>query len=729
MPRQMGSGTLGWSLPSIRALGLASVCWLMAERGLAVTFTVTNSNDSGPGSFQQAILDANASVGPDTIAFNIPGAGVHVLQPSQIPMITANGLTIDGFTQPGAQPNDSTGADNAIRLIELRGPGAYNFPAVALWVTGNSITIKGLIISGYYAGAIRIDGGSGHLIAGNLLGMDSEGNVATLQGMAIGINGSASSIGGVEPAARNIIVGSSYIWAVSMGPGPGHRFQGNFVGVGPDGRTPFPNLQTGVLVDSPGGLVGGSAPGAGNLISGNTLAGLQIGSDTVIEGNAFGTDLSGTILLGNNGGVYSEGGSRNRIGGSLPGQGNRFVANGAGIDLMGGDSNVIQGNLILGCSHCGTGVLLLGTNHLVGGTAPGEANWIEGFLGTGVLLYESPTTGVRILSNHINNNGSGIADYNGCGAGVAQGTPGNPNYCQSAPVLKRAVASRDGFRIFVSGSQDSLPVAGTTEMQFFEAGDDVWGHRFQDEAAVFLHDETLAAGYVPFEMVFGMSAPLKPGTYLNATATTSYGTSKFCQAVPIDSNVPPRVLGVPEQFVLFGSGAVTLDGSASIDPDGLPNGAAISSFAWQQLGGPPVTPSSNSSPTLSFDPPQPASYGFNLTVSDGLDTDTTTLIATVYVPLEVVSPASLPRGRTGVAYSSRLLSSGGVLPVQWSVVGGRLPQNLILSADGLLFGTPLGRGRYVFSAEARDRIGEVVQQTFTIDLGRGTVVVPPRAVR
>jgi hypothetical protein len=48
------------------------------------TFTVLDTNDSGPGSLRQAILDANASPGKDTIAFDILGSGVQVIQPSVI---------------------------------------------------------------------------------------------------------------------------------------------------------------------------------------------------------------------------------------------------------------------------------------------------------------------------------------------------------------------------------------------------------------------------------------------------------------------------------------------------------------------------------------------------------------------------------------------------------------------------------------------------------------------
>ena len=48
----------------------------------AATFTVTNTSDSGAGSLRQAILDANANPGLDTIAFDIPGAGVHTITPA-----------------------------------------------------------------------------------------------------------------------------------------------------------------------------------------------------------------------------------------------------------------------------------------------------------------------------------------------------------------------------------------------------------------------------------------------------------------------------------------------------------------------------------------------------------------------------------------------------------------------------------------------------------------------
>jgi hypothetical protein len=64
--------------------------------------TVLNTNDSGLGSFREAIDCANTTPGLDTIDFNIPGAGPHTIQPlSQLPTIN-DPVTIDGYTQPGA---------------------------------------------------------------------------------------------------------------------------------------------------------------------------------------------------------------------------------------------------------------------------------------------------------------------------------------------------------------------------------------------------------------------------------------------------------------------------------------------------------------------------------------------------------------------------------------------------------------------------------------------------
>ena len=54
------------------------------DTALRRTFTVTNTNDTGPGSLRQAILDANAAAGSDTIGFDIPDPGAHTISPATV---------------------------------------------------------------------------------------------------------------------------------------------------------------------------------------------------------------------------------------------------------------------------------------------------------------------------------------------------------------------------------------------------------------------------------------------------------------------------------------------------------------------------------------------------------------------------------------------------------------------------------------------------------------------
>ena len=86
---------------------------------------MSNTDDHGPGSLRQAIVDANdnANLGgvPDEIDFDIPGSGLHVISPLiGLPPIT-DPVVIDGYTQPGSSPNTVLDGDTATLLIVLDG--------------------------------------------------------------------------------------------------------------------------------------------------------------------------------------------------------------------------------------------------------------------------------------------------------------------------------------------------------------------------------------------------------------------------------------------------------------------------------------------------------------------------------------------------------------------------------------------------------------------------------
>src|SRR5438067_656697 len=97
MLRSFGFGWLGlWSArtrtkesrprkkQAARALGRLRSLMLerLEDRTLLSVFTVRNAQDSGTDSLRQAILDANANPGLDTIQFKLPGSGVRTIAPT-----------------------------------------------------------------------------------------------------------------------------------------------------------------------------------------------------------------------------------------------------------------------------------------------------------------------------------------------------------------------------------------------------------------------------------------------------------------------------------------------------------------------------------------------------------------------------------------------------------------------------------------------------------------------
>src|SRR5262245_17054131 len=114
--------------------GLAAL--LVASALPAATFTVTNTTDSGAGSLRQAIIDANAAAGLDTIAFNVSGAGcdgggVCTITPASTLPVISSPVLIDGYTQPGTSSNtNAEGALNTVLKIVIASPGAVGMTGI-----------------------------------------------------------------------------------------------------------------------------------------------------------------------------------------------------------------------------------------------------------------------------------------------------------------------------------------------------------------------------------------------------------------------------------------------------------------------------------------------------------------------------------------------------------------------------------------------------------------------
>src|SRR5262245_49544774 len=108
----------------------------------AAGFIVINTNDSGPDSLRQAIEDANATVGADTITFDVSGT---IVLASTLPAI-ADELTIDGTGQ-----SITISGDNKVRVIVVNDGGTLNL---------NALTIANGLCSDCHGGGLYIERGT-----------------------------------------------------------------------------------------------------------------------------------------------------------------------------------------------------------------------------------------------------------------------------------------------------------------------------------------------------------------------------------------------------------------------------------------------------------------------------------------------------------------------------------------------------------------------------------------
>jgi hypothetical protein len=426
--------------PSMRSIALScpiAVLALAAASAHAATFVVANTNETGPGSLRQAVLDANAAGGADTIAFDIPGAGPHTIAlVTALPTI-AGTLTVDGYTQPGSSPNtlppDEGGLDTVLKIeIRIGNPNIFNL------LSNSNLTLQGLALSRFGNGIVGLQAsqpGSGLQVYGSFFGTTVDGvalDGPPNNGCAIRAGSMPVQIGGLQPWQRNLLSGS-LCGALVNGPA---TIQGNLIGTDASGTLAIPNGTSGnwggILIGARQDVrVGGPEPAARNVISGNQPWGIGVwpgfggGAGPIdnieIMGNFIGTDWTGTQPLPNGHPAFAS------------------ALFGGGIQFQTAPNT---------------------DAYAIGGFGPGEANLIAWNRGAGINTGGSGASYFDNRGNRIHGNrAAGRADVD---LGMDGRTPNDPGDADGGPNNRQnhpdvISASQSGEQITITYRVDSAP--------------------------------------------------------------------------------------------------------------------------------------------------------------------------------------------------------------------------------------------------------------------------------
>lgn len=433
---------------------------------------------------------------------------------------------------------------------------------VGILIFGATTTLGGTtagarnVVSGNGAAGVRIDGAgaTGNVVAGNYLGTNATGTLALgngTDGVLVAYAATGNTVGGTAAGAGNVISGNGAHGVAVSATATANTIQGNYIGTTVTGGAALGNVLDGIALAAPGNAVGGTSPGAGNVISGNGLpsgSGVYVdplASGSTIQGNRIGTNAAGTAAIPNAFNGVQLRSANNVVGGTAAGAGNVVSGNTTtGILITASATgNVVEANVIGtaadGTSSLGNGRdgITLGStttgpasNNTIGGSTPAARNVIAFNARDGVRVTSG--TGNAILSNAIvANTGLGI-DLGGNGVtpndgGIPPDADTGPNTLQNFPVL--GAATNDGTSITIEGTLDSTPGVTFTIQVFANPTCDGTHGEGRDFIGS-LDVASDATGHAAIAALFAAAVPA--GHVLTATATDpGDNTSEFSACI------------------------------------------------------------------------------------------------------------------------------------------------------------------------------------------------------
>jgi hypothetical protein len=533
-----------------------SACWSVGTgTAHAATITVTTTGDTISldtfASLREAITSINNQADinndvtvnrqgnyatqnggtADSIIFNISASGVQTISPSTpLPSLTQP-MTINGYLQPGASANTSAGSDNAVILIALDGANAgAGADGIKIAAGAGGSIIEGLVISGFSKHGIEVLDNSCQIV-GNFIGTNAAGTAASANsqdGIRIS-NASNNTIGGTTVASRNLVSGNGIdgihiVGTVSL-PATGNVVDGNFVGTEASGVAALGNVDFGIEIDGGNNnTVGGTAAGAGNVVSGNGADGVELDNgaqNNVIEANLVGVAADGTTSLGNAShgiAVRSSNGFSAPLG---PAQSNEPGTSFNTIGSSSGFGNVVAFNQSAGVAMFGNPV-----------SASGQPNIGNSVLGNSIFQNSrgniASGIGLDLSNGFPYPQDDGVTANDSKGHGAAN----DPNNFQNFPVLTSATINGTGTQLQVAGTLTQSVSPNTTfRIEFFSSTTDPQNGIAEGQTFLgFSNVTTNASGTVPINVT--LSGTFTVGQIITATATDPISnTSEFSAPV------------------------------------------------------------------------------------------------------------------------------------------------------------------------------------------------------
>ncbi|MDB5255530.1 MAG: hypothetical protein JWM14_225 [Chitinophagaceae bacterium] len=357
-------------------------------------------------------------------------------------------------------------------------------------VTNNVICASGNTAPVVFGFGLHIINSNGHVIRGNNVGINAAGTTAIANNY-IGLrieNCDNVVIGGATAGQGNTLSGNGEE-GILMINCAAPSIKGNFIGTNSTGAAAVANGRSGLHIQgSATPVIGGTAAGESNTISGNAWDGIQLETATnaTIQGNFIGTNSTGTAAIGNgsNGISGYTNSTGNLIGGTTVAARNIISCNGVdGIHYDGitiACNNLLIKNNYIGTNASGTGAAATFGNGksgvvvlnnclglIIGGTTAAERNIISGNgrlwggvgNGTGIVI-NGGCTSAQIINNYIGLAVDGTTAMGNSENGIVVVYTNNVTIGGNNSTLRNLVSS-NGKQGIVLSADPGTPITGS----------------------------------------------------------------------------------------------------------------------------------------------------------------------------------------------------------------------------------------------------------------------------